>query len=180
MIVWLTLNSRVASVRGPLVVRYHFATHDHADGLFRLRAGNRVLAARHLVIATGGPSIPKMGATGFAYDQAISLGLPLANLPAIGWFARTIGVAGPDGKPIPYNGFGQLPWVTVDGSGSRFVDENRTGSVSNSGIMGTHENVWNLTTRELLERGVPPDALPYLDAADASQFVCSKIGRAHV
>jgi predicted Rossmann fold flavoprotein len=38
----------------------------HADG--RYRVGDDEAAA--LVIATGGPSIPKMGATGFAYDLA--------------------------------------------------------------------------------------------------------------
>ena len=43
---------------------------DHADGRFRVMTGGRTVAARALVIATGGPSIPKMGATGFAYDLA--------------------------------------------------------------------------------------------------------------
>ena len=38
----------------------------HADGQFRVGT----LSAPNLVIATGGPSIPKMGATGFAYDVA--------------------------------------------------------------------------------------------------------------
>jgi predicted Rossmann fold flavoprotein len=44
---------------------------EHADGRFRL-AG---CAAPQLVIATGGPSIPKMGATGVAYDIARRFGL---------------------------------------------------------------------------------------------------------
>lgn len=43
---------------------------DHADGRFRVTAGSRVAQAPALVIATGGPSIPKLGATGFAYDLA--------------------------------------------------------------------------------------------------------------
>jgi len=43
----------------------------HGDGTFRV-AGAR---ARQLVIATGGPSIPKMGATGIAYDIARRFGL---------------------------------------------------------------------------------------------------------
>ncbi|MEO0342133.1 MAG: aminoacetone oxidase family FAD-binding enzyme [Pseudomonadota bacterium] len=43
----------------------------HADGLFHA-AGH---SARNLVIATGGPSIPKMGATGIAYDIAKQFGL---------------------------------------------------------------------------------------------------------
>ena len=42
----------------------------HRDGLFQLSAGTRQVEAPALVIATGGPSIPKLGATGFAYDLA--------------------------------------------------------------------------------------------------------------
>jgi len=47
----------------------------HADGLFSVALGNRTVSAPKLVIATGGPSIPKMGATGFAYDVARRFGL---------------------------------------------------------------------------------------------------------
>lgn len=46
-----------------------------ADGLFSVALGNRTVSAPKLVIATGGPSIPKMGATGFAYDVARRFGL---------------------------------------------------------------------------------------------------------
>ncbi len=42
----------------------------HADGVFAVRHGNQSSRARALVIATGGPSIPKLGATGFAYELA--------------------------------------------------------------------------------------------------------------
>lgn len=45
----------------------------HSDGWFRV-AGAR---APRLVIATGGPSIPKMGATGLAYEIAQRFGLPV-------------------------------------------------------------------------------------------------------
>jgi predicted Rossmann fold flavoprotein len=51
----------------------------HADGLFHVRAGDQVLSARNLVIATGGPSIPKMGATGIAYDLARQFGLKVVQ-----------------------------------------------------------------------------------------------------
>jgi predicted Rossmann fold flavoprotein len=47
------------------------------DGLFSVGLGNRAVSAPKLVIATGGPSIPKMGATGFAYDVARRFGLKL-------------------------------------------------------------------------------------------------------
>lgn len=49
----------------------------HADGTFTVVHGDRTLTAPSLVIATGGPSIPKLGATGFAYDLAKRFGLKL-------------------------------------------------------------------------------------------------------
>ena len=52
---------------------------EHADGRFRVRHGDEEAAAPSLVIATGGPSIPKMGATGFAYDLARQFGLKLVE-----------------------------------------------------------------------------------------------------
>ena len=46
------------------------------DGdMFAVSASGQNFAAPNLVIATGGPSIPKMGATGFAYDLARQFGL---------------------------------------------------------------------------------------------------------
>jgi predicted Rossmann fold flavoprotein len=51
----------------------------HADGLFRVETGSRIATAPALVIATGGPSIPKMGATGFAYDLARKFGLKVVQ-----------------------------------------------------------------------------------------------------
>jgi len=47
----------------------------HADGRYRI--GDDESPA--LVIATGGPSIPKMGATGFAYDLARRFGLKVVE-----------------------------------------------------------------------------------------------------
>lgn len=51
----------------------------HADGRFRVATGGGVIEAPALVIATGGPSIPKMGATGFAYDLARRFGLKVVE-----------------------------------------------------------------------------------------------------
>ncbi|HEY5710796.1 MAG TPA: NAD(P)/FAD-dependent oxidoreductase [Allosphingosinicella sp.] len=51
----------------------------HADGLFTVRHDDEAASAPALVIATGGPSIPKMGATGFAYDLARQFGLKLVE-----------------------------------------------------------------------------------------------------
>jgi predicted Rossmann fold flavoprotein len=47
----------------------------HADGIFRVGEDT----APGLVIATGGPSIPKMGATGYAYDLARRFGLKVVE-----------------------------------------------------------------------------------------------------
>lgn len=51
----------------------------HADGRFTVRFGAQDFAASALVIATGGPSIPKMGATGFAYELARQFGLKVVE-----------------------------------------------------------------------------------------------------
>ncbi|MFN3725384.1 MAG: NAD(P)/FAD-dependent oxidoreductase [Allosphingosinicella sp.] len=51
----------------------------HADALFTVTHGDQVSTAPSLVIATGGPSIPKMGATGFAYDLARKFGLKIVE-----------------------------------------------------------------------------------------------------
>jgi predicted Rossmann fold flavoprotein len=51
----------------------------HRDGQFHVTAGGAAYCAPSLVIATGGPSIPKMGATGFAYDLARQFGLKVVE-----------------------------------------------------------------------------------------------------
>ncbi|MEH6522285.1 NAD(P)/FAD-dependent oxidoreductase [Sulfitobacter sp.] len=61
------------------------------------------VTAKNLIISTGGKSIPKMGATGFAYDIAQQFGLPVTDTqPALvpftfpdGRFAEISGVAVP-------------------------------------------------------------------------------------
>ncbi len=52
---------------------------DHADGQFAVRFGDELVQAPALVIATGGPSIPKLGASGFAYDLARQFGLKVVQ-----------------------------------------------------------------------------------------------------
>jgi predicted Rossmann fold flavoprotein len=57
---------------------------EHADGMYRVSCGDEAAAAPALMIATGGLSIPKMGATGFAYDLARRFGLAvIAPRPAL-------------------------------------------------------------------------------------------------
>jgi hypothetical protein len=52
---------------------------EHADGRFRVTDGDDMAEAPALIIATGGPSIPKLGATGFAYDLARQFGLKVVE-----------------------------------------------------------------------------------------------------
>lgn len=51
----------------------------HADGRYSVTHGGRTATAPALVIATGGPSIPKIGATGIAYDLARQFGLKIVE-----------------------------------------------------------------------------------------------------
>ncbi|WP_342251112.1 NAD(P)/FAD-dependent oxidoreductase [Sphingomonas sp. OTU376] len=57
----------------------HAPQVEHADGRFRVTCGKRTAEAPALVIATGGPSIPKLGATSFAYDLARRFGLKVVE-----------------------------------------------------------------------------------------------------
>ncbi len=67
----------------------------HSDGLYHVAGAS----ARNLVVATGGPSIPKMGATGRAYDIAEQFGLNVvAPRPALVPF--TLGEGDADFKEI--------------------------------------------------------------------------------
>lgn len=52
---------------------------DHADGRFRVTTSKGVAEAPALVIATGGPAIPKLRATGFAYELARRFGLKVVE-----------------------------------------------------------------------------------------------------
>ncbi len=52
----------------------------HADGMFQLLLpGGKRLSCKNLVVACGGKSIPKMGATGFGYDIAARFGVPVTQ-----------------------------------------------------------------------------------------------------
>lgn len=55
------------------------AEHVSKEDGFVLRAGDDEFQAESLVVATGGLSIPKMGATGFGYDLAGQFGLKIVE-----------------------------------------------------------------------------------------------------
>jgi predicted Rossmann fold flavoprotein len=50
---------------------------DDSSGAFTIVAANGVFTASALIVATGGLSIPKMGATGFGYDIARQFSIPI-------------------------------------------------------------------------------------------------------
>lgn len=62
--VMILLNSKVGEINKP-------------DVRFRVRAASEEYSCESLVIATGGLSIPKMGATGFGYEIARQFGLTI-------------------------------------------------------------------------------------------------------
>ena len=55
------------------------ATVEHRDGAFDVTIGAAAARAPALVLASGGLSIPKLGATGFAYDVARRFGLKIVE-----------------------------------------------------------------------------------------------------
>ncbi len=57
----------------------HAPAVEHDGTAFRVTIGNRTVTAPALVIATGGPSIPKLGATDFAFRLARRFGLKLVE-----------------------------------------------------------------------------------------------------
>ncbi|MBD3663654.1 NAD(P)/FAD-dependent oxidoreductase [Sulfitobacter sp. TSTF-M16] len=74
-------------------------------------SGTIPVTARHLVIATGGKSIPKMGATGLAYDIARQFGLPVTNTRA-----ALVPFTFPDGRFAPISGVSVPSTVTAGGA----------------------------------------------------------------
>ncbi len=52
---------------------------ERRDGRFHIRLSDGVTSAESLVVATGGKSIPKMGATGYAYRLAEEFGLAVTE-----------------------------------------------------------------------------------------------------
>ena len=62
------------SAGGELWLKTEIRRVDRRDGGFALDTSGGVITSEKLVVATGGLSIPKMGATGFAYDLARQFG----------------------------------------------------------------------------------------------------------
>lgn len=73
------LLDEVARGGGQIICDQAIAQVTHADGRFRVTTQDDTFEAASLVIATGGPSIPKMGASHFAYDLARQFGLKVVE-----------------------------------------------------------------------------------------------------
>lgn len=73
------LLDEVARTGGHVVCSQTIENVGNADGRFRVATQDRTFEAAALVIATGGPSIPKMGATGYAYELARQFGLKVVE-----------------------------------------------------------------------------------------------------
>ncbi|WP_047218712.1 MULTISPECIES: NAD(P)/FAD-dependent oxidoreductase [Delftia] len=74
----------------------------HAEGQYRLQTSRGAVQAPSLVIATGGLSIPKIGATDFGYRLAQQFGLPLVE--------RTPGLV-----PLTFDGDAWAPYAQLAG-----------------------------------------------------------------
>jgi len=66
-----------AGVRVFLSMTVSAVRRDESSGAFTIVAPNGVFMAPALIVATGGLSIPKMGATGFGYDIARQFSIPI-------------------------------------------------------------------------------------------------------
>ena len=93
---------------------------------FEVETGRGLVAAGAVIVATGGKSIPKMGATGIGYKIAESFGLPLVETrPALvpltfavqelAWMVPLAGVAVPGRVSIGKTGFDEAVLFTHRG-----------------------------------------------------------------
>ncbi len=77
-IVNLLLNE-LKKAGGVLRLGEQIGAISHADGQFEVATGGAAYSAGALIVATGGKSIPKMGATAFAYRLAEQFGLAVTE-----------------------------------------------------------------------------------------------------
>lgn len=73
------LLDEMRAVGGVLELRTEISAVEKGPDGFRVATSNGVVEAGNVVIATGGKSIPKMGATGFAYRIAAEFGLKVTD-----------------------------------------------------------------------------------------------------
>ena len=73
------LTDEMRDAGAQLRLRTEIGDIDQTAGGYRVSTSEGAFEASSLVVATGGKSIPKMGATGFAYRIAEQFGLPLVE-----------------------------------------------------------------------------------------------------
>lgn len=73
------LLAELRAAGGTLKLETTISDIAHADGRFRVETPAGVFETERLIVATGGLSIPKMGASGFAYDLAERFGHSLVT-----------------------------------------------------------------------------------------------------
>ncbi|MBD8878188.1 NAD(P)/FAD-dependent oxidoreductase [Roseibium polysiphoniae] len=71
------LLDELSKAGGKLQLETSVSALEKADSGFQVKTNHEQLRAKAVVIATGGPSIPKMGASGFGYDVARQFGLDI-------------------------------------------------------------------------------------------------------
>jgi fumarate reductase flavoprotein subunit len=94
------------------------------------------------------------GAQGDAVDWADRFGLGLAATDAIGAAADAIGLPGADGLATRRATGGVPPWIWVDESGARFVDESASWSLTLAAAAQARAPVWCLSTEAHLTAAV--------------------------
>jgi predicted Rossmann fold flavoprotein len=72
-IIWM-ITSAMAEVGVKLLLNNKIGFVTHNENGFSVETSEGVFDAKRLVVATGGKSIPKMGATGLGYDLALQFG----------------------------------------------------------------------------------------------------------
>jgi predicted Rossmann fold flavoprotein len=84
LIVEMLRQECTATAQVSLACKMNITKVEKSGGGFVVTANGRSFGCRSLVVATGGPSIPQMGATGLGYGIARQFGLPVVEpMPAL-------------------------------------------------------------------------------------------------
>ncbi|MEL7317577.1 MAG: NAD(P)/FAD-dependent oxidoreductase [Pseudomonadota bacterium] len=140
----------------------------HEEGVFGVSASDQSFSAPSLVIATGGPSIPKMGATGFAYDLARQFGLKVVE-PRPALVPLTLG-----GEDVLFRELSGVsaPIIASHGTGKRATKFEEAALFTHKGLSGPAILQISSYWRSGEEIGVA-----FLPAADTDWLLAAKRDR---
>ncbi len=113
-----------------------------------------------------GGTVEAVPPAGRAIEWARAGGWGTAALEDVGWFRRSLGVAGADGRPLEPVLADVVPWIWTGPGGARFVDETVVNSVTLSTPYRAHAPVWGFGPRGSLEAGLP-------DPVDHDAFIAA-------